>query len=69
MPFANGYSIYVAAPTIQRASWLVRAYRDSNDEHIHSAEDCDTLSIGMREVEQAIVADVNALLTTEASDG
>ena len=68
MPMLNGYSIYVAAPSMARASWIVRVYRDSDDTHIHSAEGCDVLSIGMREAEKAIVGDVNALLAerTEA---
>jgi hypothetical protein len=62
MPFENGYSIYIAAPSRQRASWIVRVYRDSDDRHIHSAEGCDILSIGMREAEKAITADVNERL-------
>lgn len=66
MPYQNGYSIYVAAPTVQRACWIVRVYRDSDDTHVHSSEDCHTLSIGMREAECAIVSDVNASLEASA---
>lgn len=62
MPQVNGYSIYVAAPTVQRAYWIVRAFRDSDDQHIWSAEDCSTLSMGLREVERKITEDVNASL-------
>lgn len=66
MPQINGYSIYVAAPTVQRASWVVRAYRDADDEHLWSAEDCDTLDTGIREVQRKIVEDVNARLAEAA---
>lgn len=67
MPMFNGYSIYIAAPSRQRATWLARAYRDSNDEHLHSAEDCDTLDQALREVNRVIVADVAmaSVATTE----
>lgn len=58
----NGYSIYVSGPTRSRADWVVRVYRDIDDRHIHSAEGCSTLSIGMREAERAITADVNECL-------
>lgn len=66
MPMANGYTIYVAGPSVRRSGWLVRVYREVDDKHIHSAESCGTLQIGMREAERAIIEDSNALREASA---
>lgn len=56
-PMMNGYSIYVGGIEPQGQGWIVRAYRDSDDTHIHSAEGC-SLGGGLREVETAIARDM-----------
>ena len=57
MPHQNGYSIYVHGPTPGVSTWLVRVYRDIDDKHIHSAERCSSLSVGLQEAERAITED------------
>ena len=57
MPHINGYSVYVHGPTPQEPTWTVRVYRDIDGKHIHSAERCASLVIGMQKAERAIYED------------
>jgi hypothetical protein len=61
MPMLNGYSIYVGAPVRVYGPWIVRVYRDSDDAHVHSAEHCPTLGVGLVEAERAIKDDLKEL--------
>lgn len=57
-PMINGYSIYVAPVGRGSTGWIVRVYRDSDDEHVHSSEPAATLFQGLQEAERHIREDM-----------
>jgi hypothetical protein len=48
MPHLNGYSVYIHLHDDN--THTVRLYRDNNDEHLQSWEDCNSLDNTLRDV-------------------
>lgn len=59
MPHQHGYSIYVALDE-RTMRHTVRLYRDVDDKHLHSWENCDGLGVTMRDVARRIDNDAHA---------
>lgn len=68
MPMQDGYTIYVAPHRSHPSGgpWIVRAYRDADDRHIHSAEGGVPLTVGLREAQAAIERDLGELMDGRA---